>query len=414
MAAVKTKVEAQNPLILRCNRLMDAFAKSDDERDFYLDRKEGFIVYVDLDKTQEELTALNDELEKNSDRYCLIPKLTFYETKKIMEGFVNEKVYDIDTKEKLLDIIQSKEARENFLDFINDHHAELEKWQQYYQERSRIRIIEWLRQNHFHFVFEEDLDMPRPLIEKLKENLFKEKVDKDLQSARKELFTKAKIYYSNEALNPRPKRGRPPKQAAKQDIQHQVSTDIYTTVPSPARPFLFVPDINSSSLSLFSSKFDNDTDMLAHRKPSSSLTSIQTSIESWNQKLASLRNMTSRWAETPRDKINYSAEDAIPSPSLFDEEEDDESEWEDETEVEPVRKATKPKSQPLAVKPKSTKHIIGPLKKTALKKDLEPKKKTSSRFEKTTPQKISKSKPKQKIAPKRPAKRPAKRLLRKR
>ena len=41
----------------------------------------------------------------------MIPKLTFYETKKIMEGFVNEKVYDIDTKEKLLDIIQSKEAR---------------------------------------------------------------------------------------------------------------------------------------------------------------------------------------------------------------------------------------------------------------------------------------------------------------
>ena len=32
-----------------------------------------------------------------------------------MEGFVNEKVYNIDTKEKLLDIIQSEEARDNFL-----------------------------------------------------------------------------------------------------------------------------------------------------------------------------------------------------------------------------------------------------------------------------------------------------------
>ncbi len=50
-----------------------------------------------------------------------------------MEGFVNEKVYDIDTKEKLLDIIQSKEARENFLEFIYDHLTELEKWQQYYR-----------------------------------------------------------------------------------------------------------------------------------------------------------------------------------------------------------------------------------------------------------------------------------------
>ena len=142
------QMEAQNPLILRCNRLIEAFAKSDDERDFFLDRMEGFIFYVDIDKPEEELLVLEKELEKHKQRYCMIPKLTFYETKKIMEGFVNEKVYDIDTKEKLLDIIQSKEARENFLEFIYDHHSELEKWQQYYQERSRIRIIEWLRANN--------------------------------------------------------------------------------------------------------------------------------------------------------------------------------------------------------------------------------------------------------------------------
>src|SRR5262245_38448955 len=105
----KIKQEAQNPLILRSHRLMEAFAKSDDERDFYIDRTEGFLIYLDLDKPQEEVTALEEELHVNADRYCAIPKLSFYETKKIMEGFVNEKVYDIDTKEKLLDIIQSKE-----------------------------------------------------------------------------------------------------------------------------------------------------------------------------------------------------------------------------------------------------------------------------------------------------------------
>src|ERR1700733_16273252 len=125
--------QAQNPLLLRYHRLIDAFAKSDDERDFYLDRVEGFIIYVDLDKNQEDLDLLHTELHNNKERYALIPKLTFYETKKIMEGFVNEKVYDIDTKEKLLDIIQGKEAREHFLEFIHDHHAEQEKWQQFYQ-----------------------------------------------------------------------------------------------------------------------------------------------------------------------------------------------------------------------------------------------------------------------------------------
>src|ERR1700682_5064123 len=96
---------AQNPLLLRYHRLMDAFAKSDDERDFYLDRIEGFIFYVDLDKSQKELDELDEEIKANAQRYCLIPKFTYYETKKLMEGFVNEKVYDIDTKERLIDII---------------------------------------------------------------------------------------------------------------------------------------------------------------------------------------------------------------------------------------------------------------------------------------------------------------------
>jgi hypothetical protein len=139
---------AKNPLILRYHRLMDAFAKADDERDFYLDKVEGFLLYIDLDKGLEELEALEKELLEHRDRYALVPKMTFYEVKKFMEGFVHEKVYDIDTKEKLLDLIGAKDSRENFLEFIYDHLSELEKWQIYYQERFRIRIIEWLRQHN--------------------------------------------------------------------------------------------------------------------------------------------------------------------------------------------------------------------------------------------------------------------------
>lgn len=317
----KVKQEAQNPLILRCHRLMEAFAKSDDERDFYIDRQEGFLVYVDLDKSQAELEALEEELKVNADRYCLIPKLSFYETKKIMESFVNEKVYDIDTKEKLLDIIQSKEARENFLEFIYDHHAEQEKWQQFYHERSRIRIIEWLRQNHFHFVFEEDLDLPRGVIEKLKHALFQTKVGKDILAARKVLSAKAKTYYSNEALNPRPKRGRPPKQAAKPEIEPQITTDIYTTVPPSTRPFLFTPDINqASAFSIFSSKFESDEDVISRRLNLSEDASL-------NQKLASLRTLSSRWVEpTPSPsasfKEDFSLDDDDDDEDDFDEDDD--------------------------------------------------------------------------------------------
>lgn len=339
----KIKQEAQNPLILRCHRLMEAFAKSDDERDFYIDRMEGFLIYVDLDKPQNELAALEEELHQNEDRYCSIPKLSFYETKKIMEGFVNEKVYDIDTKEKLLDIIQSKEARENFLEFIYDHHSEQEKWQLFYQERSRIRIIEWLRLNHFHFVFEEDLDLPRHLIEKLKQSLFQAKVGKDILNARKALVTKAKMYYSNEALNPRPKRGRPPKQAAKPDIEPQVTVDIYTTVTPVVRPFLFAPEINpASTFSVFSSKFDSEENLFNNRRLAGGDTEA-----SLSQKLAALRALSGKWIEeTPPPPVK--------NEEFLDEDFDDE---EDEDDFDMPKSKAKPrpssKAKVNAVKPKS-------------------------------------------------------------
>ncbi|HSX12321.1 MAG TPA: UPF0158 family protein [Rhabdochlamydiaceae bacterium] len=287
---------AQNPLILRFHRLMDAFAKSDDERDFYLDRVEGFLFFVDLDKGQEELTALEKELEERGQRYCLVPKMTFYESKKFMEAFVNEKVYDIDTKERLLDIIQSKEARENFLEFIYDQLTELEKWQQFYVERSRIRIIEWLRSQEILFVFEEDLDMTKNLIEKLKKHLFDAKVPREVTVAREALFAKAKTYYSSEALNPRPKRGRPPKQAAKIELEPQVTIDIYTTVPSMVRQFLFIPDITSASAVTFSTRYESEAQLLANLRGSSRV-KVDEKLQALSERLESLRHLSSRLSD---------------------------------------------------------------------------------------------------------------------
>ena len=288
-----TTLQAKNPLILRYHRLMDAFAKSDDERDFYLDKVEGFILYADLDKGIEELEALQKELDEHSDRYCLLPKMTFYEVKKFMEGFVHEKVYDIDTKEKLLDIISAKEARENFLEFIYDHLTELEKWQLYYQERSRIRIIEWLRQFNIQFVFEEDLELTKNVVEKLKRSLFDAKVPKDVSQARDVLFAKAKTYYSNEALNPRPKRGRPPKQVAKVELEPQISLDIYTQVPQPCRTFLYIPDIATAASVTFSSKFETEEHLLASLRGSPRL-HVDEKLEALSQRLESLRHLSTR------------------------------------------------------------------------------------------------------------------------
>jgi hypothetical protein len=283
----------QNPLILRFHRLIDAFAKSDDERDFYLDRVEGFILFVDLDKGQKELDDLSAELTDHAERYAIIPKMTFYETKKFMEGFVNEKVYDIDTKEKLLDVIQSKEARENFLEFIYDHLTELEKWQQYYVERMRIRLIEWLRSQEFVFVFEEDLDIPKIVMEKVKQQIFDAKVGKDVAGAREALSVKAKTYYSSEALNPRPKRGRPPKQQVKVEIEPQLTGDIFATVPTLCRTFLYLPDITSASAITFSSRYDSEAELLASLRGTVRV-KVDTKLEALSQRLESLRQLSNR------------------------------------------------------------------------------------------------------------------------
>ena len=285
--------KAQNPLILRALRLMDTFAKSDDERDFYLDRIEGFILFLDLDKPEDEYNKLQLELERNKERYCLIPKLTFYEVKKLMEGFVNEKVYDIDTKEKLLEVIQSRDARENFIEFIYDHDTELEKWQQYYLERSRVRIIEWLRKNEFDFVFEEDLEVPRLMIEKMKMSLYDAKVPKDVSAARQQLAIKAKTYYSNEALNPRPKRGRPPKQVVKIEVETQVSNDIFTQVPPAGRRFLYVPDIQQASQITFSERYDTEAELLAHLR-GNGRTDAENQLEALTEKFASLKELSAK------------------------------------------------------------------------------------------------------------------------
>lgn len=284
--------KARQPLILRYHRLMDAFSKSDDERDFYLEKGEGFMLHVDLDKPEEQLLGLEEEFAKSPDRYILIPKMSYFETKKFMEGFVNEKVYDIDTKEKLLDLIGGKEARENFLEYIYDNLTELEKWQQYYHERSRIRVIEWLRDFGVRFAFEEDLDLPRTTVEKLKRHIFDGRVGKEVSSGRAYLEKKADTYYSSEALNPRPKRGRPPKQAQKVEVEPELTVDMYQTVPPAARHFLFMPDF-SSTAATFSARFDTEAQLIASLR-GSAREKVDVRLEALSQRLESLRHLSSR------------------------------------------------------------------------------------------------------------------------
>lgn len=391
----KSHSVAENPLILRCHRIMEAFAKSDDERDFYLDRQEGFLIYLDLDKTQQELDDLTIELKAHPERYCPIPKLTFYEIKKVMEGFVNEKIYDIDTKEKLLDIISSKEARENFLEFIYDHHSELEKWQQYYQERFRVRIIEWLRNNQFDFVFEEDLELTKSMVERLKMNLFTSKVGKDIAAQRKALQAKAKTYYSSEALNPRPKRGRPPKQVVKVETEPQFSQDIYTAIPKMVKPFLFAPDYHgASAIFTFSGKFASEEDLLAHRRQQLT-TTPSLDLQNLQQKLAALRTISGGWSVSQREPHMASDEgDRRQDASVWQEPEQLNGEPMDKVSAKKKKPAVavKAKKVPLPPVSKAKVKALKPVAKPVAKPVVKPVVKLANKISKKTP-------PRSKVAP---------------
>ena len=315
---------------------------------------------IGLDKPQEDLAALEQELREGKDRFCLLPKMTFFETKKFMEGFVNEKVYDIDTKEKLLDIIQSKEARENFLEFIYDHLTELEKWQQYYHERSRIRIIEWLRNQQVKFVFEEDLELAKKLVEKLKENMFEPKVSKDVAAAREAVIAKSKTYYSSEALNPRPKRGRPPKQAQKVEIEPQLTADIYTKVPPAARPFLYLADFTGSTVT-FSAKFDTEAQLIASLR-GSSRAKIDTKLEALSQRLESLQQLSSKLRDVDDSAVEREEGllKAVSKGFEF-------SEQEEESKVSEIAKGALPKKKGKALKDSDIQELMEKKRQAGIK-----------------------------------------------
>ncbi|NGX37343.1 MAG: hypothetical protein K1000chlam2_00497 [Chlamydiae bacterium] len=133
-------------------------------------------------------------------------------------------------------------------------------------------------------------------MEKLKKHLFDTKVPRDVSTARESLEVKAKTYYSNEALNPRPKRGRPPKQVAKVELEPQMTIDIYTTVSPAARHFLYVPEITSSSEVTFSARYDSEAELLASLRGSSRV-KVDERLQALSERLESLRHISSRLSD---------------------------------------------------------------------------------------------------------------------
>ena len=167
--------------------------------------------------------------------------------------------------------------------------------------------------------------MTKICIEKLKRHLFDAKVSKEISSARETLAAKAKTYYSNEALNPRPKRGRPPKQVVKVEMEPQVTLDMYTTVPPAVRHFLYIPEITSASAVTFSARFDTEAQLLANLRGSSRV-KVDAKLQALSERLESLRHLSSRLADIQGVAGSEGEEKLIKAVSTEPIEEDEEEE----------------------------------------------------------------------------------------
>lgn len=75
-----------------------------------------------------------------------------------------------------------------------------------------------------------------------------------------------------------------------------MTSDIYTTVATHVRPFLFMPDYSHGTFIIFSQKFENEEQLMA-RKKNSMAGEFGINLESLNQKLLAIRSLSNRWAE---------------------------------------------------------------------------------------------------------------------
>jgi hypothetical protein len=217
------------------------------------------------------------------------------------------------------------------------------------------------------------------------------------------MVAKAKTYYSNEALNPRPKRGRPPKQQLKLEIEPHVTSDIYTTVPPTVRAFLYIPDISNAFDVTFSAKFETKDALMASRRLSAA-GGMEESMESINAKLATLKELSSRWLE--KEGLPASVVKGEIDFSLDDEDEDE------DVLLEKLESKSSKKKEPINGKAISEKGKVNKLVAKPAPKEKAP----AKEIKKTEPvRSIAKSKPLiksdekvkktlRKIAPVKPAK----------
>lgn len=265
MSAVK------NVFIVKNTRLVDVFIKSDEDHDFYFDAETGAIFYVDLTSDEDKLEELYNFLLKFPKRLFLFPKMTEYERRKIVEAFLHGKVNDLDVSEKVSRELDFLGYESKVIDILKEYGTEIEKWTAFFSEKMRVMSIEWLNKvikmndvKPFSYVFEEDIIqyMDRDKIVAFKESMGSK--NENISSIREDLIEFSKIYFEHEIIDPKPKRGRPPKGKKNSSSEIIPIPDMYLAYDSVLRGFIYydinLNDIASNPFDLADGVFVKSTD----------------------------------------------------------------------------------------------------------------------------------------------------------
>jgi hypothetical protein len=107
----------------------------------FYDRSSGEIVMID-----EEFGEASEDLERQSDRYILIPSITANERFQIMEDFV-ETLDDEELQEMLNQALIEKGAFQRFGETLQRYPTRWQQWLQFRTAKIEARATEWFRAN---------------------------------------------------------------------------------------------------------------------------------------------------------------------------------------------------------------------------------------------------------------------------
>ena len=142
--------------------LMDSFSINDDElAKEYLDTNTGDILHIPCEVKrvaegngeEEDLADWEKDLleeayaieEDEEDRYIMLPHIEdsyFYDA---MVKFIRERVTSEELKEKLSAALSKSQPMRSFKSIIFNYEEELDKWQDYEEEKTKEYVISWLK-----------------------------------------------------------------------------------------------------------------------------------------------------------------------------------------------------------------------------------------------------------------------------